>query len=86
MESGELVHVGPDLSVTSTVPLPKAPSHRLTLADLEPTAAASQQLDRRFGGPHLTRETHDGDLPPSCVSPPMRLVRYVSQRLVPLPS
>jgi len=43
MASGELVHVGPNLSVTSTVSFPKAPSHLLTLADLEPTAAASQQ-------------------------------------------
>lgn len=39
---GELVHVGPDLAVTSTFPFPDQPAHRLTLADLEPSAAASQ--------------------------------------------
>lgn len=43
MESGELVHVGPGLAVTSTAPFPDAPARLLTLADLEPTAAASQQ-------------------------------------------
>ncbi|WP_024818639.1 class II glutamine amidotransferase [Arthrobacter sp. 31Y] len=43
MESGELIHVGPGLGVTSTAPFPNAPTHLLTLADLEPTAAASQQ-------------------------------------------
>ncbi|MCD4853433.1 class II glutamine amidotransferase [Arthrobacter sp. AK01] len=43
MDSGELVHVGADLAVTSTVPFPDAPAQLLSLADLEPTAAASQQ-------------------------------------------
>ncbi|MBT2588266.1 class II glutamine amidotransferase [Arthrobacter sp. ISL-95] len=43
MASGELIHVGPDLAVSSAVHFPNAPSHLLTLADLEPTAAASQQ-------------------------------------------
>lgn len=43
MASGELVHVGPDLAVTSTVPFPADPVHLLTLADLEPSAAASQR-------------------------------------------
>ncbi|MDR6438977.1 glutamine amidotransferase [Paenarthrobacter nicotinovorans] len=43
MESGELIHVGPDLALVSTAPFPEAPGHLLTLADLEPTAAASQQ-------------------------------------------
>lgn len=39
---GELVHVGPDLVVTSTFPFPDQPAHPLTLADLGPSAAASQ--------------------------------------------
>ncbi|MCT9869810.1 class II glutamine amidotransferase [Paenarthrobacter aurescens] len=43
MESGELVHVGPDLTVTSTLPFPAPPAHPLTLADLEPAAAESQK-------------------------------------------
>ena len=43
MASGELVHVGPDLAVTSATPFPNAPARLLTLADLEPTAAASQR-------------------------------------------
>ena len=43
MASGELVHVWRDLAVTSTVPFPNAPARLLTLADLEPTAAASQR-------------------------------------------
>jgi len=42
MDPGELVHVDRDLAVTSSHPLPAAPRHRLTLADLSPTAAASQ--------------------------------------------
>ncbi|MGF6835088.1 putative glutamine amidotransferase [Paenarthrobacter sp. TE4293] len=43
MEPGELVHVGPDLHLTSTVSFPDAPVHLLTLADLEPSAAESQR-------------------------------------------
>jgi hypothetical protein len=43
MGSGELVHVGPDLTVTTTFPFPENPAHPLTLADLEPSAAASQK-------------------------------------------
>jgi predicted glutamine amidotransferase len=43
MASGELVHVGPDLAVTTTFPFPDNPAHPLTLADLEPSAAASQK-------------------------------------------
>ncbi|MGS0684818.1 class II glutamine amidotransferase [Nakamurella sp. GG22] len=42
LDVGELVHVGADLAVTSSQPLPPAPRHPLTLADLSPTAAASQ--------------------------------------------
>ena len=43
MGPGELVHVGADLAVTATFPFPEAPAYPLTLADLEPSAAASQQ-------------------------------------------
>jgi predicted glutamine amidotransferase len=42
LESGELVHVDPDLHVTSTVALDRPPAHQLTLADLGGKAAASQ--------------------------------------------
>ncbi|MCX6500741.1 MAG: class II glutamine amidotransferase [Arthrobacter sp.] len=42
MAPGELVHVGPDLAVTTAFPFPDAPAHPLTVADLEPSAAASQ--------------------------------------------
>jgi predicted glutamine amidotransferase len=40
---GHLVHVGPDLHVRSTAVLEDPPRHRLTLADLDPRAAASQR-------------------------------------------
>ncbi|WP_255768808.1 class II glutamine amidotransferase [Pseudarthrobacter sulfonivorans] len=40
--SGGLVHVGPDLAVTTTFPYPDSPANPLTLSDLEPSAAASQ--------------------------------------------
>ncbi|KIS28633.1 glutamine amidotransferase [Arthrobacter sp. SPG23] len=43
MASGELVHVDPFLAVTATFPFPGGPAHPLTLADLEPHAAASQK-------------------------------------------
>jgi predicted glutamine amidotransferase len=43
MAPGELVHVGPDLAVTTTFPFPDTPAHPLTLSDLEPSAAASQK-------------------------------------------
>jgi glutamine amidotransferase len=42
LESGELLHVDPDLHVTITRPLDRAPGHPLTLADLGHKAAASQ--------------------------------------------
>ena len=42
LESGELLHVDPDLHVTSTVALKEPPAHPLTLADLDSKAAASQ--------------------------------------------
>lgn len=43
LASGELVHVGPSLAVTATFPFPDSPAHQLSLADLEPSAAASQK-------------------------------------------
>ena len=42
LEPGELLRVDPDLHVTITRPLDRAPTHQLTLADLEGKAAASQ--------------------------------------------
>jgi predicted glutamine amidotransferase len=42
LQSGELVHVGPDLQTTVTRAIDRAPAHQLTLADLDPKAAASQ--------------------------------------------
>jgi glutamine amidotransferase len=47
LASGELVHVAPDCAVTSTLLLPDPPAHPLTLADLHPTAAASQRQTPR---------------------------------------
>lgn len=43
MESGELLHVGPDLRIDSRIALPDEPAHRLRLSDLRPEAAASQK-------------------------------------------
>lgn len=42
LRSGELVHVDPDLNVTVTRAIDQPPDHQLTLADLDPKAAASQ--------------------------------------------
>ena len=42
---GELVHVDASLAVTSQLPFAETPAHLLTLADLEPTVAASQHPD-----------------------------------------
>jgi predicted glutamine amidotransferase len=42
LRSGELVHVDPDLKVTVTRAIDRPPAHQLTLADLDPKAAASQ--------------------------------------------
>ena len=42
MAAGELLHIAPDLTVTRTLALPDPPAHPLTLADLEPHAAAAQ--------------------------------------------
>ncbi len=46
LESGELLHVDPDLKVTTTRPLTDPPAHPLTLADLGVKAAASQAPSR----------------------------------------
>lgn len=43
LAAGELVHVGPDLAVTSRIVLDRDPARLLTLADLNPRAAASQK-------------------------------------------
>jgi glutamine amidotransferase len=43
LSPGELVHVGPDLAVRAEVVLPDPPRRQLTLADLAPQAATSQQ-------------------------------------------
>ncbi len=43
MESGELLHVDGSLRVNSRRVLTAAPAHQLTLADLDPRAAASQK-------------------------------------------
>ncbi|WP_234346623.1 class II glutamine amidotransferase [Cellulomonas timonensis] len=42
MGAGELLHVGEDLVVHSSAPLPPQPAHPLTLKDLSPHAARSQ--------------------------------------------
>jgi predicted glutamine amidotransferase len=39
---GELIHVGPGLGVDSSIVLHRPPAHPLTLAELDPTAAAAQ--------------------------------------------
>jgi glutamine amidotransferase len=43
LQSGELLHVDGDLHATITTVLPEPPAHLLTLADLDPRAAASQR-------------------------------------------
>ena len=43
MGAGELLHVGEDLHVHSSAPLPPQPAHPLSLRDLAPRAASSQQ-------------------------------------------
>ncbi len=42
LESGALLHVDDGLTATVTRPLERPPAHQLTLADLDPKAAASQ--------------------------------------------
>ncbi|MET3812099.1 putative glutamine amidotransferase [Arthrobacter sp. UYEF3] len=43
MAPGALLHVGPDLAVTTTLPFPETVAYPLALSDLEPSAAASQR-------------------------------------------
>jgi predicted glutamine amidotransferase len=43
LEPGELLHADPSLRVTRTLALPSEPRHCLSLADLRPEAAESQQ-------------------------------------------
>ena len=43
LQSGELLHVDRALNASVTTILPDSPAHRLTLADLDPRAAASQR-------------------------------------------
>jgi glutamine amidotransferase len=42
---GELLCVGPDLTITSSTPFPPVPRHLLQESDLDPAAAASQRPD-----------------------------------------
>lgn len=42
LDPGELLCVGPDLTVTSSTPFPAVPRHLLQESDLDPVAAASQ--------------------------------------------
>ncbi|MBL7496113.1 class II glutamine amidotransferase [Frankia sp. CNm7] len=45
MTSGELLHVAPDLTVTSRVVISIPPAHQLSLDDLRPEAARSQTVN-----------------------------------------
>ena len=47
LRSGELVHVDRDLNVDVTTVIDRAPVHQLTLAELDPNAAASQRAAPR---------------------------------------
>jgi predicted glutamine amidotransferase len=47
LESGELVHVDPELEVSSRVLIHRPPTHQLRIEDLEPLAGASQRDPRR---------------------------------------
>jgi predicted glutamine amidotransferase len=47
LESGELLHVDSDLNAATTRVLDRPPAHQLTLADLDPKAAASQAAQKR---------------------------------------
>lgn len=42
LKPGELLHIGPELAAESIFPLPVEPRYPLTLAELDPAAAASQ--------------------------------------------
>lgn len=59
VQSGELVHIGPDLAVEVSVPFPDPPAHPLTLADLLPHEAASQTAGGvRTAAPRADRLHH----------------------------
>lgn len=47
LESGELLHVDADLELRARRVLDRPPAHALTLADLDPRAAASQQAESK---------------------------------------
>jgi predicted glutamine amidotransferase len=47
LESGELVHVSPDLAVSSELVITEAPAHLLRLEDLDPHARASQSVHQK---------------------------------------
>jgi glutamine amidotransferase len=47
LTSGELLHVGPELNVSTELVVDHPPAHPMTLADLDPRAAASQQPSLR---------------------------------------
>ena len=46
LQPGELVHVAPNLGVTASRVYDRPPAHQLTLADLDPKAAASQAAQK----------------------------------------
>jgi predicted glutamine amidotransferase len=47
LDSGELLHVDPELGVSVRRVLERPPAHQLTLADLDPRAAASQAAQKQ---------------------------------------
>ena len=47
LSSGSVLHVGPELQTRTTEIVPEPPAHRLTLADLDAHAAASQEATPR---------------------------------------
>jgi predicted glutamine amidotransferase len=47
LEPGQLLHVDEDLGVSATTVLDRPPAHQLSLADLDPKAAASQARERQ---------------------------------------
>lgn len=47
LQSGELVHIDPNLHTTIERVIDRPPAHQLTLADLDATAAASQRASSR---------------------------------------
>jgi glutamine amidotransferase len=45
LESGELIHVDPDLNVTSTIAVPDPPQHMIDLTTMSTRAAIAQGVD-----------------------------------------